>query len=498
MLFSNEHRIPIVAVSDAGGKFLFEKVPPGDYSFNVNHARFTPVDDKGAYTSLGSRRVSVSEGQVLKGIVFKMMPGAVITGRILDEYGDPQPRASVSIQRYIFMQGKKQLMPFSGASSDDRGEYRIFNIAPGRYYLSVQHEEERWARTAPGSQSDEAYPKVYYPGVLEAETAMSLELHAGEERQGMDMRLIRDRAVRLKGRVMEAGKPARDSVVMMMQKGSSDFRAVKNQPVDPNSGEFDFSGIRPGTYTISAMKMGGPRDRLQGRTEVQVGASNVEGVIVTLARGVTIPGQVVLEGDNAASVALGEKTIRVFLESAERGPSFGGGGRGAVNADGSFELEDVADGTYRLRMRPVPDGGYIAGVQFGDLDVTGKEINVAAGAQGPFKVRIRLSAGTLTGVVKNDKGQAAPNVRVVVAPEISKRDQQELFSAQSTDQYGSFSVKNLAPGEYRVWALSKLEGEQHMDPDFLATIEKQGEKLEVDEKGSYTLDLKLIEIPEGR
>jgi hypothetical protein len=202
--------------------------------------------------------------------------------------------------------------------------------------------------------------------------------------------------------------------------------------------------------------------------------------------------------EGADGRSLDEKPIRVYLETSERSFFGGGGFPGTVKDDGSFELKNVAAGTYRVRLGTVPDGGYFGGAVFGDQDVTGQEFDILAGMQGPLKVRVRMAAATVGGVAKTEKGQAAPNVSIVIAPELSKRNQQDLFRLQTTDQYGSFSVKNLPPGEYRAWAISKLESGQHTDPDFLAAIEKQGEKVEVDEKGSYTLDLKVLDVPEAQ
>ena len=497
-IYSMDRRTPLAAATNEEGKFVFEAVPAGDYRVDVSHPRFVSMDESGRSRGSG-RRISVSEGQAVKGLVFKMAPGAVVTGRVLDEYGEPQARAMVNVQRYMFRQGKKQLMPMSSGQSDDRGEYRLFGVPAGRYYLSVQYEDQRWARMAPSAKTQESsYPTVYYPGVLESEMAITLDLRAGEERQGMDFRLIRDRAARIKGFVMEGGKPARESMVMLMQKGVMDFRAMKNQPADSTTGEFEFSGIRPGTYTLIARKMmsGSPAEALQGRTEVGVGPSNVEGVVISLTPGTDVPGQVLIEGDGAESVSLEEKTTRVFLEPSDRGAYFGGGySPGVVKADGSFELKNVAAGTYRVRMMPVPEGGYLANAMLGDQDVTGQEFDFLSGMQGPLRIRIRMTAATITGVAQDDKGKPTPNVQVVVAPEPSKRGQEDLFRLESTDQYGKFTAKGLPPGEYSLWAVSKIEPGQHTDPDFLALIEKESEKVKAEQKGSYNVELKIIEVP---
>jgi protocatechuate 3,4-dioxygenase beta subunit len=495
-IFSQERRTPLMAATNEEGKFVFERVPAGDYRINVNHSRFVGIDESGRSRET-SRRISVAEGQLVKGLVFKMMPGAVVTGRVLDEYGEPQPRANVNVQRYVFRQGKKQLMPMSSGQSDDRGEYRLFGVPPGRYYLSVHYEDHQWARSVqPAGAQESSYPPVYYPGVLETEMAMVLDLRAGEERQGIDFRLVRDRAVRIKGRVMEGGKPARETVVMLVQKGLIDFGGMKNQPVDSNTGEFEFSGVRPGTYTLVARKMGaGPEEALVGRTEASVGPSNVEGLVIALSTGTNVPGQVVIEGDNAAPIPFEEKTTRVFLEPSDRVGFFGGYSPGLVKADGSFELRRVTGGTYRARLMPVPDGGYLAGAMFGDQDVTGQEFEILPGMQGPLKIRIRMAAATITGMAKDDKGKPAPNIQVVVAPEPSKRGQEDLFRLESTDQYGRFTAKGLPPGDYSLWAVSKIEHGQHTDPDFLALIEKESEKVRAEEKGSHNVELKIIEVP---
>lgn len=499
-LYANELRVPIHTSTDAEGRFVFEEIPPGDYTLSAVHPRFVAVDDSGAFRGAASRRVSVAEGQTVKGILFKMMPGAVVTGRVIDEFGDPQPRARVALQRYMFRQGKKQLVPAGMDQTDDRGEYRIFNILPGRYYVSATYDDTAWSRRAPRSGAPESsYPAVFYPGVLDAQTAIAFDLRPGEERQGVDLRLVPDRAVRVKGRILDAGKPARDAMISIFSKDSADFGVQKFQPADPKSGEFDLAGLRPGTYVLRAFSssLAGGRPQLQGRLEVSVGSADVVGLTIPLEAGVNVPGEVALDGDRAAAASFEETPMRVFLATSE--PGLMGTPRPAeVQPDRSFELSSVPAGRYRAHLRPLPEGGYLAGVTFGGQDVTGAEFEIGPGAQGPLKLRVRLAAATIAGSVKDDKGKLAPNVKVLVAPEVSRRDRDDLFRLETTDQNGSFAARNLPPGEYRVWALARVEFGQHMDPDFLAALENEGEKVEVEENGSHHLDLEILQEPVTR
>ncbi len=488
--------IPLIAATGEHGRFAVENVPPGEYNFSVSHARFVPADESGDSGAIASRRITVAEGQTVKGVVFKMMPGAVVTGRVYDEYGDPQPRARVSLQRRRYVNGKMQLMPLNGDSTDDRGEYRIFNVPPGQYYLSAQYEENRWGREARQAKADESsYPPLFYPGVLESDSAQKLNLRAGEERQGMDFRLVRDRAVRVSGRVLEGGKPARQAYVMLLESGSSHFDR-KNQGADPKTGEFEFAGIRPGNYVVQAMKMGpNPGDRLQGRVEVQVASANVEGVVINLGAGAEVPGQVIIEAAGAEAPDLEERQIAVFLEPVGLG-AIGSRGFGTVKPDGSFTLSEVMPGRYRVRVSRLPDGGYLSGALFGDQDVHGREFEVVEGVQGPLTVRIRMSAATVEGSVEDEDGRPLPDTKVLLAPELSRRDRSDLFLFGSTDQYGKFSFRNVVPGEYRAWAFERLEYGQHLDPDFLAAIEDEGEKVETEDNGSHTVKLKVTAAPE--
>jgi hypothetical protein len=63
--------------------------------------------------------------------------GGVITGRVVDEDGEALMRGNVSIQRYQYTQGNRQLAPAGGDITDDRGVYRVFGLPPGEYYVSV-------------------------------------------------------------------------------------------------------------------------------------------------------------------------------------------------------------------------------------------------------------------------------------------------------------------------------------------------------------------------
>src|ERR1051326_5557122 len=123
--------------SDPSGNFAMKDIEPGKYRLSVTRNGFV----NSSYGARGPNRpgttFSLSRGQNLKEIVFRLTPPGVVTGRIIDEDGEPVPFVRVQLMTYHYMQGRKQLSMAGGASTDDLGEFRVFNVAPGKYFLSA-------------------------------------------------------------------------------------------------------------------------------------------------------------------------------------------------------------------------------------------------------------------------------------------------------------------------------------------------------------------------
>lgn len=125
--------------SDAGGKFAMKDLEPGKYMLNVTRTGYVTMQ----YGARGPNRpgatLSLSPRQQLKEVNFRLTPHGVISGRIVDEDGDPVAGVQVQAQSYRYFLGKKQLTAANGNSTNDLGEFRIFGLAPRKYYLSANN-----------------------------------------------------------------------------------------------------------------------------------------------------------------------------------------------------------------------------------------------------------------------------------------------------------------------------------------------------------------------
>jgi protocatechuate 3,4-dioxygenase beta subunit len=303
-------------LSDASGQFVIKDLPAGRYT--IAAAKLGQV--RAVY---GAKRfdrpgtpVSLAEGQRAASIVLKMQRGAVITGLVRDENGQPAPSVRVQAQQFRMMNGERTLMGAAGGSgdnsdtTDDRGVYRIFGLGPGEYVISatprdsgrgdiqqVTDADLRAAQQAmqPGAPQTQRPPQLspstvsanvsanatapprsvdgptigfttmYFPGTPNPAEAQLVTVGAGEERGGTDLQLRLIHTARVDGIISVPQGVAPQSVSLLLTpgvQGSQQIRlgSISLNSVSPNAdGKFSFVGVAPGMYTISARaSTGGP------------------------------------------------------------------------------------------------------------------------------------------------------------------------------------------------------------------------------------------------
>ena len=191
VILRSEQGTGIGTTTDATGKFVLQDLEPGTYTLTVSR--------DGYVVARKSRRkvVVVKADETTSDLKLELLRTGTISGRILDADGDPITGASLQ----VLPLRPQRTSPLGGsyATTNDRGEYRAFNIAPGDYRVSVtytpetQHMEIRMQQPASsdGRSTGETYPTVYYPGTIDARQATVVTVEPGTELQGFDMQLMR-------------------------------------------------------------------------------------------------------------------------------------------------------------------------------------------------------------------------------------------------------------------------------------------------------------------
>src|ERR1700742_2343710 len=122
--------------TDAGGQFVFKNVAPGRYDFEAHHNGFVEED----YRPEGASAVAILDltaGQKLEKVLFRLTTAAAVTGRIVDEDGEPVPAVQVQILKDDSSGTQKALDDIAPGFTDDLGQFRLFGIPPDEYYFTA-------------------------------------------------------------------------------------------------------------------------------------------------------------------------------------------------------------------------------------------------------------------------------------------------------------------------------------------------------------------------
>jgi hypothetical protein len=492
-LQSMEDRTRAVStVTNAGGRFELKGIDPGRYRLTVSRVGFVTqeygqrkTDDPGAVLSL-------RPGQELKDLLFRLVPSGVIAGRIFDEDGEPLPSVNVTAAREVYSDGKRALAMGATVETNDLGEYRLFGLSPGRYFVSAVYP--RWSRFAGnedsgGSESDQqGYAKMYYPGTADAGKAISIDLKGGEEVPSIEILLRKVLTYRIRGRVYNqiTHKPGTGTNVLLMPKTNRrEWDSVQPANVEKQDGSFDVPEVLPGSYVLTAFWFDEGKI-YSTRMPVEVGNADLDGVAVTIAPGMNITGQIIWDG----KPALEKDELTVRPKPVDLNLGFQGSAR--VTQGNFFTLKDIGEGTYHAEVAGESKDCYIKDVQYGASSALEDGFKVVRGAPVALEITISSHGARVQGAVTDADGLPAVGVWVVLVPEEKYRAQHRLFKTLSTDQYGHFDLRGISPGEYKLFSWEEVEMGAWEDSEFLKPFEEKGGKIALQEGDQKMLNLVTI------
>ena len=486
------------ATSDSAGAFLIPGVEPGQYRLSARRTGFVDLDyGTQDYLHAGST-LKLSAKQKLDNLQIAMQPGAVIAGKVVDEDGDPMAGLQVEAFRYRYTQGKKQLTSYGTGTTNDIGEYRVPGLPAGRYYLAVTPQRGGWGngrfgRPAQTPAEAEEYVRTFYPGTTDAGAAAPLEATPGAQLSRIDLAVARKRTVSVRGRVTDASGTAaqqggRTRVTVSLRPHDLGGAGSTRSAMVDSAGNFEIRGVVAGSYDLVAAIAS--RDAaLSARIPVEVGHASIDNLRVTINPPLTLSGSVRLDGKPATSLA----GMQVSLRRTDTVGPFSGGTLTAKTADdGAFSISGVNPDRYTLSLTGAPDGSYVKSVRLGGQEASLAGLDLAR-AGGSLEILLSPTAGTVTGLVQNDQQQPAAGASVVLIPqEPERRDQAQYYKTATADDAGQFTLKNISPGQYRVYAWTEIESGAYMDPDVIRPVENRGEPVTVKDSDVETVQVKLI------
>jgi protocatechuate 3,4-dioxygenase beta subunit len=491
------------ALADAQGHYEFTSIEPGEYMLSAlpGELRMTHLGQVfgqvGPMFSAGPprSRVKLKAGENLTGLDIALTRALAIEGRILDQWDEPMAGVAVTV-----VKADGTTYPAMPGYSDDRGEFRAFGLAPGRYRVCASPRNLFEAR----SSDTVRFVRTCHLASTTESNAADVILDT-EDAAGIDIRVQRSGTYSVSGSVLDAGGALADNA------GISAIRDDHSVSANSTSrrGRFVLTGLTPGRYLLSAY-VGGPanpsdtrppaREHEVGYASIDIDSADVAEITVSMSKGQRIAGRVVFEGGAPAP-----NKLRMVVQTREpQSPWWMIGGRppfSAVEEDFSFELT----GVYRLPLivgiHGLPDGWVLKSVRYDGRDITDVATDFGmASRERRLEILATRRVATPSVRVTDDLGHGATSYQVVLVPADPARWRGAHWSV--TGEPSGDGVQKLGPtlpGDYLVAAISwddyLVLMRDRARIDGLASVARRVTLVEGD---SGTLELHITRLPPAR
>lgn len=469
---------PLVISSDNAGQFTFPGLRAGKYRLHIEKAGYFPQDY--------AREIEVGAGDISLGDV-EFIAKRSISGTI--QWRDGEPAAGAIVLAIKVLGGAFSPRPQSGlsTSTNDQGQFRLAELSPGRYTVYAFSQA-----IVSATQRPRASLPVFFPGTSIPDVSNTLDLRERRESPPISLVLEEAAGTTISG-VVESTEitPPGTQVQLGL--------VVPNVPAQPvvrtnaKAGEaFLLPGVPPGSYDLTAYTFGSPQQIGAAAIPLVVSSSPIQDLRISIPSRAQIRGVVEVQASKplTANPAVG---LRLTGQSMKY-PMMMAQLTKPADEKGEFEISAVFRGErYALGFSAVPKGFYVDSVKQANTELAAGRIWVLSTEDaGPIRIVLKDDGGTLAGTVRQN-GSPAPRSFVVLAPK--NREAVHRFLTANVLAGGTFSLTGIAPGTYDLFAFSRNDDDDYLDPQFLQRYSSRALVVDVAANSSPSFDLDLIALP---
>lgn len=479
-------------ITGADGRFEFRDVPAGKFSLEGAKRNFLVTTYQ--WHEGFSTAIVTGAGLDTENLVLRMIPLGMISGKVIDEAGEPVRNARMKLYMRNQQFGRDRVITHSYAQTDDEGKYEFPELIPAQYFVSAAARpwyaaypgwvEENGVRRRDDTVAPElnvAYPTTFYNGATESDSATPISIEKGA-RVTADMHLNAVPAMHATMRVVRNPADGAESWPSL-QRLEFDLGEPMNGEMAPgaNPGEMEISGLAPGTYFVVA-----PNDN---------SGTPSKGAQVELAK----EGQVIESKAPTSSATVHVKVRTARREDLPQGLSLSLWTEKRrpiaflpLNGKDEVTFENVPTGKYAVMVNVSMAPQYTVGriSRQGGAEVEGHDVAVEEGATVEVNATLMAGVVSIEGAVKKN-GKPAPGVMVALVPK-DPRTHIERFRRDQSDLDGTFMVGGILPGSYTLIAVEDAWGFAWMKDGVLEKYLPHGQQVNI----GVMMDRKVV-LPEA-
>ena len=473
--------------TDSEGRFQFTALPSGIYRLSLKRPGFLD--------RLVKRPIILGEDGHVADLEIRLLPLSVISGRVLDEDGDPVSGAWVTVFRSVYQDGRRRWDRLDGSAlTDESGEYRRPGLTPGRYLVQAWVDRPplngryRGGNDLP-SNPEMRYVVAYYPNAPNQHAASLLDIAAGTEVRDIDIHLFQAPFFHVRGRVGGVSPNSRTGVTVNFYAGDGPSNLSGGRgsaEANPPDYTFDVS-VLPCQCTIFAYEDSGESSSAFAIDSLTV-SGNVTGLVVTMRPSPDITGLVSM-AESAGKAKL--QGVRILL----RRPNSWVFSPPQVQSDaaGRFIVpKPTPAGHYSISVdsRSLPDGCYVKSVKLGGQEISAEDFEIRSSAE--IEVLLSNGAGSIAGSILGNDGKPVLNSRVTLIP----KDDNSRPAEQFADDSGKFKFGPLCPSKYVLIAWEEVEDGDWQDPEFRKKFESHAKEITVGSGENQNVQLIAVSAEE--
>ena len=481
--------------TDEKGGFEFRNVPAGRYSLLAKRPGYLPSYFANTANTRLPLLFPLLPGENLVGIVIRLRPAGVVSGVVRFTDAEPAVGVPVELYREYFYRGRHGFEKAATALTDDRGAYRLYGLPPGNYYVAAAYSppdpgagvREQVKLDANGLPlAEESFVTTYHPSTPRLLEAVPVRLRPGSELDNVSIFLAKARTVRVRGRIRSglSGRVVSGATIRLRQRAPAGDAMVDAPAAIRMSADntFEILGLPAGSYLLLADSMEAGQ-RLTGRVPLTVAGNSIDNLELTIRPHPQLTGTVRAEGDAAVNLS----TLRVSLEPhSDTTPV----STAPVREDGRFTIPFIPGETYDVFLLDGPPDSYLKSARIGGFDVLATGFNAEGGALPPMELVFSTRGASVSGEVAEGPAKVALGATVALIPEPA-RGRVHHYQLTSTNEYGLFAFRGVAPGRYTVTSWWDEPPCEIYDLESLETCRRHGRTVEAGEGENRFIGLGL-------
>jgi hypothetical protein len=517
------------------GKFAFRNLQGGQYRMvatrvggTYNPAQYGQRDPRSNGTPL-----TLANNETMKDVRLEMAQTVAITGRVFDKNGDPVPYARVLAMQHWYHEGNRLLDFVQAVHTNDRGEYRLFWLPPGKYYVAARPEalgnafttefvntpdrvglyhEENSAippitrRVQDNEVITETYELTFYGGQTNPLKAQAIDLAPGMTAPGIDIPLAAGtvRPRKIQGTIIDGttGQPAIGATISALPSIFMSSRVAPATTTDAN-GRFTLRGLTSESYIFHFRTSAG---NLFGFYRLESGSADLENVSLVTKPGIALNGKISFDGRPPTENDPDLPRISIQLAQDPGIPGVPTPAPVNPRPDGTFTIQNVGPPgwDFEVYVGGGPAGTYVKSIKMGTHDVLNSKfypelgdsqrggLHIDGVPSQPLEIVLGVGTGTVEGRVSDAKQLPSPYRTVVLLPDIPLRHRFDLHRMTTTDSAGKFRFQNVTPGAYKIFAFDRIEAGAWEDTTAMIGFEGGGQAIRILENSQQTLEVKVI------